>query len=41
MPAKRKPLDERIWARVDRQENGCWLWRGARQWRFGYGMLTV
>lgn len=31
---------ERFWARVDKDGDGCWLWRGARM-RNGYGTVKV
>src|SRR5450755_3951408 len=31
--------EERFWARVDKQTDGCWVWTGAL--RTGYGTLSV
>jgi len=33
-------LEDRFWARVDRDPDGCWEWTGAR-WVEGYGRLSL
>lgn len=33
-----KPLEQRFWEKVERRDNGCWLWHGSRDQR-GYGRL--
>jgi HNH endonuclease len=34
-----RPLDERLWARVDKAgADGCWVWRGCTD-RDGYGQI--
>lgn len=35
----KKPLEERFWAKVEKQANGCWLWTGAK--RNGYGRIML
>ena len=30
MPGYRGSLEERFWRYVSKQENGCWMWMGAR-----------
>lgn len=40
-PRKRRPLEERLWAKVDKDgPNGCWLWMGGRT-PLGYGHVSV
>lgn len=39
MPARRS-LPERFWPRVSKQDDGCWIWTGARH-PFGYGVMNV
>lgn len=36
----RKPVIDRLMARVIEDENGCWIWNGARN-RHGYGQITL
>jgi hypothetical protein len=31
---------ERFWRKVEKQDNGCWLWTGAKN-RAGYGQLRI
>jgi HNH endonuclease len=38
MPRQVRPLKERVLARVVVDENGCWIWQGART-RWGSGMV--
>ncbi len=35
-----KPLDQKLWSRVDRTGGGCWEWTGTRT-RYGYGDIRV
>lgn len=38
---RRRPLEDRIWERVDKHgPNGCWLWIGYIH-ETGYGLLTI
>ena len=39
-PERRKPITERILERIDKDENGCWLWRGYVG-PTGYAVLTT
>lgn len=34
------PAEDRFWSRVDRRDNGCWLWTGSAP-RPGYGRFWV
>jgi len=34
------PLTERFWAKVNKTEDGCWMWTGAAN-QFGYGICTI
>lgn len=34
----RQPLDEKIYARISREPNGCWMWRGGVD-RDGYPII--
>lgn len=36
--ARRVPLSERLWAKVDKSPNGCWIWTGCRN-PGGYGQV--
>jgi len=38
---KPKPLSERFWAKVEKQEgeDACWVWKGHTNGKYGYGML--
>jgi hypothetical protein len=31
---------DRFWSRVEKQDQGCWLWTGRREWN-GYGRVRV
>lgn len=39
MPARRVPIEDRFWAKVDKTDD-CWLWTGARH-PFGHGHIKV
>jgi hypothetical protein len=39
MPSSRRKTIADVFARVEVDENGCWLWQGAR--RSGYGVMRV
>ena len=38
MPGKRATLEERFYKFVEKQENGCWMWKGSLSGR-GYGQI--
>ncbi len=38
MPASRKTWEQRFWPKVDKQDNGCWIWTAARDGD-GYGVF--
>lgn len=41
MPQHAKPIAERFWAKVDKNDpSGCWLWTGSRS-KQGYGRFGV
>lgn len=33
------PDAERFWSRLDKQDDGCWIWRGAIRY-YGYGVVA-
>jgi hypothetical protein len=37
---KPRPVADRLWERVERQPDGCWLWTGPLTYR-GYGLMSV
>lgn len=37
--ARKRPLYERLWAKVQVRESGCWEWTGARQRGRWYGII--
>lgn len=39
-PRPRQPLSLRFWDKVERNEDGCWLWRASTDPR-GYGKIVV
>jgi hypothetical protein len=39
MPRKSTPVTERFWRYVEKSEDGCWLWTGARTYG-GYGVIN-
>ena len=35
-----KPIEERLWSRVEKRDGGCWLWQGAKtRPKSGYGTI--
>jgi hypothetical protein len=34
-----KSIEERFWSRVEKQENGCWIWTGSIIKSTGYGQI--
>lgn len=40
VPAPTEKEAARFWAKVDKQENGCWIWTGAK-FTQGYGMARL
>jgi hypothetical protein len=36
---KYPPIEERFWAKVEKQANGCWIWNGAKD--HGYGLFRA
>lgn len=44
MSTEARPVADRLWARVDRTDSGCWLWTGGRSTArngFQYGVMKV
>jgi len=37
---KPKPLSERFWAKVQKTDDGCWLWTGYVNKKTGYGSIS-
>lgn len=40
-PITGRTIAERMWAMIERDADGCWIWRGALKPGSGYGCLTV
>lgn len=38
-PAASRPLAVRLWEKVERRADGCWLWTGAKDPKAGYGRI--
>lgn len=41
MAPKPRPVEERLLAKVEKTESGCWIWTGADNGKAGYGRIRV